>query len=91
MSDKDPVLKSPAELRQLFTGAGVTGKKKAISYCEVGLQASYVYFLARYLGIDAAMLTGIIANGAKPSSLRLGETLRSNPEREGGIGSASKC
>jgi thiosulfate/3-mercaptopyruvate sulfurtransferase len=58
VSDKDPLLKSPAELRQLFTGAGVTGKKKAISYCEVGLQASYVYFLARYLGIDAAMYDG---------------------------------
>lgn len=58
ISEKDPRLKSPDELRQLFTEAGVTGKKKAITYCEVGLQASYVYFLARYLGIDSAMYDG---------------------------------
>jgi thiosulfate/3-mercaptopyruvate sulfurtransferase len=58
VSDKDPLLKSPVELRQLFTAVGVTGQKKAVSYCEVGLQASYVYFLARYLGIDAAMYDG---------------------------------
>jgi len=36
----------------------VTGNKKAVSYCEVGLQASYVYLLARYLGLDAAMYDG---------------------------------
>ena len=58
VSEKDPLLKSPQELRQLFAEAGVTGKKKAVSYCEVGLQASYVYFLAHYLGIDAAMYDG---------------------------------
>ena len=49
---------SAAQIRQLFTEAGVTGKKKAVSYCEVGLQASYVYMLARYLGFDAAMYDG---------------------------------
>ena len=58
ISEKDPRLKSPDELRLLFTEAGVTGRKKAITYCEVGLQASYVYFLARYLGIDSAMYDG---------------------------------
>lgn len=58
ISEKDPRLKSPEQLRLLFTEAGVTGKKKAITYCEVGLQASYVYFLARYLGIDSAMYDG---------------------------------
>ena len=58
VSEKEPLLKSPEQLRQMFTAAGVTGKKKAISYCEVGLQASYVYFLARYLGLDAAMYDG---------------------------------
>ena len=58
VSEKEPLLKSPDQLRQLFTAAGVTGKKKALSYCEVGLQASYVYMLARYLGYDAAMYDG---------------------------------
>lgn len=58
VSEKEPLLKSPQQLRQLFASAGVTGSKKEVSYCEVGLQASYTYFLARYLGIDAAMYDG---------------------------------
>ena len=58
VSEKEPLLKSPQQLRQLFTSAGVTGSKKEVSYCEVGLQASYTYFLARYLGINAAMYDG---------------------------------
>jgi thiosulfate/3-mercaptopyruvate sulfurtransferase len=58
VSEKEPLLKSPEQIRQLFTAAGVTGNKKAVSYCEVGLQASYVYMLARYLGFEAAMYDG---------------------------------
>ena len=58
VSEKEPLLKSPQQLRQLFASTGVTGSKKEVSYCEVGLQASYTYFLARYLGIDAAMYDG---------------------------------
>jgi thiosulfate/3-mercaptopyruvate sulfurtransferase len=58
LSDSDPLLKSPAQLRELFAEAGMKGKKRGVSYCEVGLQASYVYFLARYLGFDAAMYDG---------------------------------
>jgi thiosulfate/3-mercaptopyruvate sulfurtransferase len=58
VSEKEPLLKSPEQLRQFFAAAGITGNKKAVSYCEVGLQASYVYMLARYLGFDAAMYDG---------------------------------
>jgi len=58
VSEKQPLLKSPEQIRQLFTAAGITGNKKAVSYCEVGLQASYIYLLARYLGFDAAMYDG---------------------------------
>lgn len=58
VSEKEPLLKSPDELRALFAAAGVTSNKKAVSYCEVGYQASYVYLLARYLGMDAAMYDG---------------------------------
>jgi thiosulfate/3-mercaptopyruvate sulfurtransferase len=58
VSEKEPLLKSPQQILRLFASAGVTGNKKAVSYCEVGLQASYTYFLARYLGIAAAMYDG---------------------------------
>ena len=58
VSEKDALLKSPDQLRQLFAAAMVSGNKKVVSYCEVGLQASYVYMLARYLGFDAEMYDG---------------------------------
>jgi len=58
VSEKEPLLKSPDQIRQLFTAAGVSDGKKSVSYCEIGLQASYVYMLARYLGFDAAMYDG---------------------------------
>lgn len=68
----DPVLKSPQQLRQQFEALGVTPNKKVVSYCEVGYQASYTYFLARYLGYDAAMYDGSYSewNGAKQPVVR---------------------
>jgi thiosulfate/3-mercaptopyruvate sulfurtransferase len=54
----DPVLKSPEELQNLFQSRGIKPGAKLITYCEVGLQASHVYFVARYLGYDAAMYDG---------------------------------
>jgi len=58
VSEKEPLLKSPEQLRQLFVEAKVKSNDKVVSYCEIGLQASYVYMLARYLGYDAAMYDG---------------------------------
>ncbi len=72
ISEKEPLLKSPEQIRQLFATAGVTSGKKAVSYCEVGLQASYVYMLARYMGFDAAMYDGSYSewSGAKQPVIR---------------------
>jgi thiosulfate/3-mercaptopyruvate sulfurtransferase len=58
ISQDDQVLKSPKQLRAEFEAVGATPGKKVISYCEVGYQASFTYFLARYLGYDAAMYDG---------------------------------
>jgi len=58
VSAEVPVLKSPDELRQLYSAAGAAAGKKIVSYCEVGHQASFTYFVARYLGYDAAMYDG---------------------------------
>ena len=58
ISEKEPLLKSPEQLRQLFITAKVNSNDKVVSYCEIGLQASYVYMLARYLGYEAAMYDG---------------------------------
>lgn len=56
--DLAQMLKSPEELRKMYVAAGATSGKKIVSYCEIGLQASFTYFIARYLGYDAAMYDG---------------------------------
>ena len=59
LASKDhPVLKTPAELQKMLADRGVKPGEKIVSYCEVGWQASYTYFLARYLGFPAAMYDG---------------------------------
>ena len=53
-----PVFLEPAELRKLFASRGVAPGHKLITYCEIGLQASHMYFVAKYLGYDASMFDG---------------------------------
>ena len=57
-ADDNPVLKSPEQLRAIYAAKGVVPGKKIMTYCEVGMQASHGYFLAKYLGYDAAMYDG---------------------------------
>lgn len=57
-STANPVLRPDAELRELFTKAGAGGSKKVITYCRSGMQSSYDYFVAKYLGYDTAMYDG---------------------------------
>lgn len=54
----DPVMLSPEKLRALFASRGIKPGEKLITYCEVGLQASHMYFVAKYLGYNAAMYDG---------------------------------
>jgi thiosulfate/3-mercaptopyruvate sulfurtransferase len=42
----------------MFARAGAAAGKRSVSYCEVGQQASYTYWMARYVGLDAAMYDG---------------------------------
>jgi thiosulfate/3-mercaptopyruvate sulfurtransferase len=55
---QDPVFLSPEKLRALFDSRGIKPGKKLVTYCVIGLQASHVYFVAKYLGYDAAMYDG---------------------------------
>lgn len=52
------VLKSPEQLRRAYVAAGARPGTKLVSYCEVGWQATYAWFIARYLGYDAQMYDG---------------------------------
>jgi thiosulfate/3-mercaptopyruvate sulfurtransferase len=56
---KRPVFLPAEKLQQLMTSRGVTPDHKVVTYCEVGLQASHNYFVAKYLGYkNEAMYDG---------------------------------
>ena len=58
LAEETPLLRSPQELAAMFARLGYKPGYKVVSYCEVGWQASFTYFVARYLGYDAAMYDG---------------------------------
>lgn len=57
-NSKKPVFLPVDQLQKLFASRGVESGKKLITYCEVGLQASHMYFVAKYLGYDVSMFDG---------------------------------
>lgn len=57
---QNPVFLPPEKLRELFAARGIKPGQKLVTYCEIGWQASHNYFIARYLGYDAAMFDGSI-------------------------------
>jgi len=59
-SEADPVLLDLAELKQRFRGAGFQQGQKVITYCRTGMQSSFTYFVAKYLGYAAAMYDGSV-------------------------------
>jgi thiosulfate/3-mercaptopyruvate sulfurtransferase len=52
-------LKPPDALRALlYNGRGGSKPALTVSYCHIGQQATVIYFVARYLGIDARLYDG---------------------------------
>ena len=49
---------SPAQLRTLFTSAGIAPGQSVVTYCHIGQQASFLWFAARYLGFTARLYDG---------------------------------
>ncbi len=62
-------LKPAAELQSLFREAGVKSGDRVVSYCYVGLRATVVYFVARYLGYDARLYDGSWTEWSKHTEL----------------------
>ncbi len=58
-SDADPELLAPSQLKRLFASA-VQPNQKVITYCRTGMQSSFSYFVAKYLGYKAAMYDGSV-------------------------------
>src|SRR5260221_1601901 len=74
----NPVFLPPDKIKELFASRGINPGQKLVTYCEIGLQASHNYFIARYLGYDAAMFDGSIHQWSHVNMLPLvaGKSLR---------------
>jgi thiosulfate/3-mercaptopyruvate sulfurtransferase len=59
-SDADPQLLNAEELQRQFLGAGAETGDTVITYCRTGMQSSFTYFAAKYLGYRAAMYDGSV-------------------------------
>ena len=59
-SDANPRLRDPKELLEQFIRSGAGPGKSVITYCRTGMQSSFTYFVARYLGYRASMYDGSV-------------------------------
>lgn len=57
-STANPVLLPEADLRRMYASLGATPQKKVVTYCRSGMQSSFDYFVAKYLGYQAGMYDG---------------------------------
>jgi len=57
-SEDLPRLKSLNEVEALFAAAGYTPGATVVSYCQIGMRASYNYLIARHLGYDVKLYDG---------------------------------
>jgi thiosulfate/3-mercaptopyruvate sulfurtransferase len=55
-----PALRDTAELEQAFANVGADPGKLIVTYCRTGMQSSFTYFVAKYLGYRAAMYDGSV-------------------------------
>jgi thiosulfate/3-mercaptopyruvate sulfurtransferase len=53
-------LLSRDELEKTFRDAGVRPEQTVVTYCRTGMQSSFLYFVAKYLGYRAAMYDGSV-------------------------------
>jgi len=58
LSSEDPRLKDVASLRAMFADHDATASRTVVTYCRTGMQASFAYFVARYLGLDTRIYDG---------------------------------
>jgi len=55
VSRENPVLKPEAELRRMYAEANAQQDQPLITYCRTGMQSSFDYFVAKYLGYEPSM------------------------------------
>ncbi len=55
VSRENPVLKPEAELRRMYAEMNARQDQPLITYCRTGMQSSFDYFIAKYLGYEPSM------------------------------------
>jgi thiosulfate/3-mercaptopyruvate sulfurtransferase len=55
VSRANPVLRPEAELRQMYAQAHAVAGQPLVTYCRTGMQSSFDYFVAKYLGYEPSM------------------------------------
>ena len=68
-SETSNKLKSIAELAEIFSKAGVKPGAEVVTYCHIGQQASFVYYVARILGFKARLYDGSFDEWSKNPDL----------------------
>ncbi len=69
-SEKTPhKFKSVKELEDMFLNFGIKPGSTVVSYCDTGVWASLVYFVAKYLGYDARFYDGSFQEWSADESL----------------------
>lgn len=53
-----PAVLPKQELEAMFRGAGIRPTDVVVTYCRSGMQAGFLYFVARYLGYDTRLYDG---------------------------------
>lgn len=56
----DSSLLDIAQLQQAFAQVGAQSDREVMTYCRTGMQSSFAYFVAKYLGYRAAMYDGSV-------------------------------
>jgi thiosulfate/3-mercaptopyruvate sulfurtransferase len=55
---RQQVLKSREAMVEMFRAAGATPGTPVVTYCQIGMRASALYFAARYAGLDVSNYVG---------------------------------
>lgn len=69
VNDASVPLKPLGQLRALLDGAGVRANQTVVTYCTVGLRASHLYFVLRYLGFAPRIYDGSMQDWSARSGL----------------------
>jgi thiosulfate/3-mercaptopyruvate sulfurtransferase len=55
VSRENPVLRPEPELRRMYEQAHAVAGRPLVTYCRTGMQSSFDYFVAKYLGYEPSM------------------------------------